>query len=177
MENGWLHMARRHMFSHVWRHGARYVVELLDPKVEENSQGITGDYDDVILGGGFKYFLCSSLPLGKCSNLTNIFSDGLKPPTSHSVRMCFFISPSKMVVWFVEADMKKTSTMFILFVWLSNISVSESVLMIYFDLYKSTLYGLYIVYMVLLDDWFVSCIWLCTSCHCDSYIQPQKSCF
>ena len=57
-----------------------------------------------------------------------------------------------MVASFVESELKKTSTMFILFVWLSNISVSESVLMIYFDLYESTLYGLYIVYMVLLDD-------------------------
>ena len=48
--------------------------------------------DDVILGGGFKYFSFSSLPLGKCSNLTNIFSDGLKPPTSYFVRICFYIT-------------------------------------------------------------------------------------
>ena len=33
------------------------------------------------IGGGFKYFLCSPY-LGKIPILTNIFSKGLKPPTS-----------------------------------------------------------------------------------------------
>ena len=36
----------------------------------------------VFLGGGFKYVLFSSRKLGKLSNLTNVFADGLKPPTS-----------------------------------------------------------------------------------------------
>ena len=37
-------------------------------------------FDKDSLGGGFKSVLFSSL-FGKISNLTNIFSDGLKPPT------------------------------------------------------------------------------------------------
>ena len=36
-----------------------------------------------ILGGGFKDFLCSPRKLGKVSNLTSIFSNGVvQPPTS-----------------------------------------------------------------------------------------------
>ena len=34
----------------------------------------------MLLAGAFKHFLLSPL-VGKDSNLTNIFSDGLKPPT------------------------------------------------------------------------------------------------
>ena len=45
------------------------------------------------LGGGFKYFLDFHPYLGKISNLTNTFSDGLKPPTSQS-----FHQPSSLPV-------------------------------------------------------------------------------
>ena len=37
------------------------------------------------LGGGFTDFLFSPRKLGKIPILTNIFSDGLKPPTSDTV--------------------------------------------------------------------------------------------
>ena len=35
-----------------------------------------------LLGGGFKYFLCSPRTLGKWSNLTHIFSDGVASTTN-----------------------------------------------------------------------------------------------
>ena len=43
MENGWVHMAgARHMFSHVWRHGAQLLACWIR-KVFRSGQGITGD--------------------------------------------------------------------------------------------------------------------------------------
>ena len=45
-------------------------------------QDIAGIMVANILGGGFKYFLCSPRTLGKIPNL--YVSDGLKPPTSIS---------------------------------------------------------------------------------------------
>ena len=42
-----------------------------------------GSKEELRLGGGFEYFLCSPRKLGKWSHLTfdEYFSDGLKPPT------------------------------------------------------------------------------------------------
>ena len=44
--------------------------------------GVDFQVNHVKLGGGFKYVLFSPRNLGKIFNLTNIFQDGLKPPTS-----------------------------------------------------------------------------------------------
>ena len=57
----------------------------------EKTLGTTGNYKiekqkkkfNTSLGGGFKDVLCSPLP-GEIPILTNIFSKGLKPPTSSS---------------------------------------------------------------------------------------------
>ena len=43
------------------------------------------------LGGGFEYMFYFHPYLGKWSNLTNIFSDGLKPPTRYSYVCTLYI--------------------------------------------------------------------------------------
>ena len=47
-------------------------------------------FPEQLLGGGLKYVFCSSLYMGKWSNLTNIFSNGLKPPT----RFVYLLKPT-----------------------------------------------------------------------------------
>ena len=57
-----------------------------------------------------KYFVCSPRTLGKISNLTNIFSTGLKPPTSCMYRsISFMISSSQCGIWNSKASADHTS--------------------------------------------------------------------
>ena len=54
------------------------------------------------LGGGFKYFLFSSLP-GEDSHFDQYFSDGLKPPTRWPKRRCCFLGdPNARRAFFVS---------------------------------------------------------------------------
>ena len=46
------------------------------------------DFEDLRLGGGFKHFLCSSLP-GEMIQFDYYFSNGLKPPPR---RCCFCLA-------------------------------------------------------------------------------------
>ena len=73
-------------------------------------------FDDCLLGGGFRYFLFSSL-FGEDSRFDQYFSNGLKRPTSYFWSLCIFsetvlssIAVRNVEAIFYESGKKKGPT-------------------------------------------------------------------